>query len=187
MIYDRQVTGGPDSAILITQGEYAVADRPDMVIRTLLGSCVACCIWDDEAGVGGMNHLLLAGELGGDSVGYDLAGVAEMEYLINGIIKLGGRRDRLKAKVFGGSKMLEGLGRIGEKNARFAFDYLSQEAIPCLNSSVGGTDARALRFWPGTGRVTMRMVTQQEARSVAAVPPPPPPRAQPAGNDLELF
>ncbi len=183
MMYDRQVIGAPDDKILITQGEYAVADRPNLVIRTLLGSCVACCLWDEEAGVGGMNHLLLAGELGGDSAGYDLAGVAEMEYLINAIIKLGGRRDHLQAKVFGGSKMFEGLGRIGEKNARFAFDYLAQEGIPCINASVGGTDARALRFWPTTGRVTMRLVAEQEAITTPAAPE----RSVPAGNDLELF
>lgn len=181
MLYDRQVTGAPQNSILITQGEYAVSDNSDVMINTLLGSCVSCCLWDETAGVGGMNHLLLAGELGGETAGYDLAGVAEMECLINGIIKLGGRRGSLQAKVFGGAKMLEGLGKIGEKNARFAFDYLKQESIPCINASVGGTSARALRFWAASGRVSMRLV----ARDVDE--PMPPKRTAPAGNDLELF
>lgn len=181
MMYDHKVVAEKQSTILITQGEYAVSDVPETIINTLLGSCVACCLWDPVAGVGGMNHLLLAGERIGTSAGYDMAGVAEMECLINSIIKLGGRREKLQAKVFGGAQMIEGIGKIGETNSQFAFDYLKQENIPCLNSSVGGKSARALRFWACTGRVSLRVVNQ-------AVPDAPtPPRNQPSGNDMELF
>lgn len=181
MNLDRQVTNAPRNMMLITQGEYAVGDKQDAVINTLLGSCVACCLWDESAGVGGMNHLLLGGQLKGASAGYDLAGVTEMECLINGIVKKGGQRSKLQAKVFGGAKMLEGLGRIGEKNAQFAFDYLEQEGIPCINASVGGTSARAVRFWAASGRATMRLV----ANPVQEIPPPAP--LTDAGNDMELF
>ena len=128
-----------------------------------------------------MNHLLLAGERIGTGSGYDVAGVAEMECLINGIIKLGGRRDRLKAKVFGGARMLDCPTAIGETNARFAFDFLKQEGIECVNHSVGGQAARALRFWPATGRVSMRFVKD------SSVDIPRPQTAPRGGNDLELF
>jgi chemotaxis protein CheD len=182
MRFDRQVTAlAPGGAILITQGEFAVSEEPDLVISTLLGSCVACCLWDDTAGIGGMNHLLLGGELKGASAGYDLAGVAEMECLINEIIKRGGRRAHLKAKIFGGAKMLSNLGRIGENNAQFAHDYLKQEGIPCLNSSVGGTSARAVRFWGATGRAIMRLVANEVDEKPVLTP------AQAAGNEMELF
>lgn len=181
MRFDHQVTSASKNMILITQGEFAISDDPDLGINTLLGSCVACCLWDEVAGIGGMNHLLLGGEIKGAPAGYDLAGVAEMECLINEIVKHGGRRDNLQAKVFGGAKMLAGLGKIGEKNAQFAFDYLKQEGIPCRNAHVGGTSARALRFWGATGRATMRLVNRQVDEVVPVIAP------ETAGNDMELF
>lgn len=181
MMFDHKVTGGAKETILITQGEYAVSEGEETIINTLLGSCIACCLWDPTAKVGGMNHLLLAGERVGTSAGYDMAGVAEMECLINSIIKLGGRRENLQSKVFGGAQMLDAHSKIGENNAQFAFDYLKQENIPCQNSSVGGRVARALRFWPATGRVTLRMVN----KPVEEVKPPI--KAVNTGNDMELF
>lgn len=180
MIHDTDITARLKNR-LITQGQFAASADADAVIQTLLGSCVSVCLWDDSVGAGGMNHLLLAGERIGNGSGYDVAGVAEMECLINGIIKLGGRRDRLKAKVFGGAKMLDCPTAIGDNNARFAFDYLKQEGIPCVNSSVGGQAARALRFWPVTGRAIMRLVREAPAEIR------PSRNAPPTGNDLELF
>jgi len=165
---------------LITQGDHAVSDEPDLIISTLLGSCVACCLWDEDAQAGGMNHLLLAGERVGSGSGYDMAGVADMEQLINGIIKLGGRRDRLRAKLFGGAKMLGTSTGIGATNIKFAEEFLRQENIECVNASVGGSSARAIKFWPSSGRVSMRLVT--EAVPEEATPPKPP-----AGNEMELF
>jgi len=165
---------------LITQGEHAVSDDTDLVISTLLGSCVACCLWDEDAKAGGMNHLLLAGERVGSGNGYDMAGVAEMEQLINGIIKLGGRRERLRAKIFGGANMLGASTGIGATNVRFAEEFLSQENIECVNASVGGSSARAIKFWPSTGRVSMRMVTEAVKEEAPKVKPP-------QGNDMELF
>ena len=161
MKFDHQVTEAQKGMILITQGEYAISEKPDIIINTLLGSCVSCCLWDETVGVCGMNHLLLGGDLKAASNGYDLAGVAEMECLINEIIKRGGRRHKLQAKVFGGAKMMSGLGNIGERNARFAFDYLQQEGISCKNSDVCFTSARAGRFWGATWRATMRLVNNQ--------------------------
>ncbi|MEP4194943.1 MAG: chemotaxis protein CheD [Aliishimia sp.] len=181
MMHNQKIAADKQSNILITQGEYAISDKPDAIISTLLGSCVACCLWDPEAQVGGMNHLLLAGERVGASSGYDIAGVAEMEWLINGIIKLGGRRDKLQSKVFGGAQMFESSSGIGGANAQFAFDYLKQENIPCQNSSVGGKSARGLRFWATSGRVSLRIVNQSVELPPAKV------EVQPAGNDMELF
>ncbi len=181
MTLDRNTADVADETILITQGEFAVSDKKETRINTLLGSCVACCLWDPVAQVGGMNHLLLAGERIGSDAGYDMAGVAEMECLINGIIKLGGRRENLQAKIFGGASMVQGLSSIGQVNAQFAKDYLAQENIPCQNESVGGNSARALRFWATSGRVSMRVVNNHVEE------PAPVPKAEPAGNDMELF
>ena len=172
---------GPQKSLLITQGEFAVSDSPDTLISTLLGSCVACCLWDDVAQVGGANHLLLAGKHIGSNSSYDVAGVVEMECLINGILKLGGQRDRLKAKVFGGANMLGSKTRIGEMNVRFAKEFLARENIPCVSASVGGEMARNLRFWPTSGRVAMKTATGPVTDAV------PTEAATKKGNDLELF
>lgn len=171
-----------DSNILITQGEFAISDIPGQRISTLLGSCVACCLWDDINHVGGMNHLLLAAQPSQGDQKYDLRGAADMESLINGIIKKGGDRRNLKAKVFGGASMINVTTDIGRANAEFVLSFLEREGIPCINSHVGGKYSRALRFWPTEGRVNMK-------QNAGDAPPPPAPVAPPPeeGNDLELF
>lgn len=164
----------------ITQGEHAVGSSPDDVIATILGSCVSCCLWDPVAGVGGMNHMLLA--VSSSRTGMcDLAGLNAMELLINDILKLGGQRSRLHAKAFGGARMVAGLSDVGKNNSDFVLDFLNKEGIVVEGHSLGGTNARHIMFWPASGRVMQKV--RQDA------PPEPQPVAPPAatGNDLELF
>ena len=164
----------------ITQGQHAVGDTPDTVIVTLLGSCVSCCIWDEVAGVGGMNHMLLT--VGGRRTGAcSLAGINAMELLINDILKLGGERPRLRAKAFGGATMVTGLSDVGPLNSTFTLEYLAQEGIDCLGHSLGGTLARNIMFWPATGRVLQKI--SRDARIDPALPAPP----ETPGNGIELL
>ena len=76
----------PDT-VIITQGEHAVSDRPGETISTLLGSCVACCLWDPVSKVGGMNHILLAQKSSGAGLAPNLTAVNAMELLINEMLK----------------------------------------------------------------------------------------------------
>ena len=169
-----------DHRIVITQGEHAIESRPDACITTLLGSCVACCLWDPVAGVGGMNHMLLAGSA--ISCGTSsLQGINEMELLVNGLLKRGARRSRLLAKAFGGASMVQGLSDIGAANCLFTLDYLEREKIECISHSLGGNRARQLMFWPATGRVRQKLV-DAETEPVNSKPVP-----QRAGNDIELL
>lgn len=135
----------------IAQGEFAVSRQPGVVITTVLGSCVAACIWDPDAGTGGMNHILLpdggTADLRSASIGANA-----MELLINGLIREGATRGNLQAKLFGGASMIRGLSSIGERNSRFALDYLHRECIPCASQSLGGSRGRRVKFWPTTGR-----------------------------------
>lgn len=166
--------------IVITQGEFAASDRRDQTISTLLGSCVACCLWDPKAQVGGMNHILLASRGDGSDEGANLAGINAMELLVNDLLKYGARRSRLVAKAFGGARMISGLSRIGPANAAFVLDYLRREHIECVSQSLGGTKARHVVFSPSTGAVRLRMhdsVPQER----------PTPRPEAIGNGLELF
>lgn len=103
-----------------------------------------------------------------------------MELLINDILKLGGRRDRLRAKAFGGARMVAGLSDIGRLNSEFTLEYLLKEEIPCEGHSLGGELARHVMFWPASGRVL------QKVRKDAIVEEKPV-LEEPCGNELELF
>lgn len=167
------------NTIHIIQGEFATASDPEQRIATLLGSCVSVCLWDERVGVGGMNHMVLP-EGTGIEIRSSSIGASAMELLINALLRSGGQRENLKAKMFGGASMVEGLSTIGERNAAFARDYLKRESIPLLAENVGGKEARQVRFWPATGRVQMRSV----ANTPVEVAPPSPVLDV---NDVELF
>lgn len=162
----------------ISQGEYAIFHGDEHVIATLLGSCVSACLWDEVEGVGGMNHVLFADETQNAAQQFG-HGVNGMELLINGLLQKGAKRDRLKAKVFGGAAMIAGLSNAGMRNGEFVTDFLSREGIAHVGGDLGGAKARRLEFWPNTGRARMKYVNEQV--EVAAPTPPP------VSNDLELF
>lgn len=159
----------------IVQGQEAVGWRDCEIIATTLGSCVSICLWDPEARVGGMNHMLLPEKRGGLSSQTD--GAASIERLINAMMRQSAERHRLRAKLFGGSCMLSGMTDIGARNATFARCFLVSEGIPCDAESTGGSKARNIRFWPESGRVRQRFV--EEAPEVVLV--------KPVANDVELF
>lgn len=172
--------------INLVQGEFAISGDPDVAMTTILGSCVAACMRDPRAGVGGMNHFLLPGALVGKSQGVE-RGVHAMELLINELLKAGAKRDRLEAKIFGGARMMKNLSDIGAKNASFATDFLRQEGIPVIGGSTGGETARRIRYWPATGKAQQRIMGQSEAHvfarelSIAATPVTTP------ADDVEFF
>lgn len=167
------------SRAVITQGEHMVSSDPLLTISTLLGSCVACCLWDEGMRVGGMNHMLLTQHR--TSVD-DFAGVNAMELLINDLLKQGARRNKLQAKAFGGAQMVSGLSDIGPANSAFILHFLDAEGIACKSHSLGGSSARQLLFTPTTGAVKMKM-RKDGAPSELVAPAP----AAPEGNGLELF
>lgn len=170
--------------IPIVQGEHRVVAEPGVVISTLLGSCVAVCLQDPVARVGGMNHFLL-GEPGADcTVGRNdmqRYGVHAMELLINAMMQNGASRGRLRAHLYGGANIIAGLGGIGSSNAAFARQFMETEGIEVGRCELGGTRARKVEFMPYEGRV--------RATTVADAPPPeikPRPVAVTMG-DVELF
>ncbi len=149
-----------EPATHIIQGEHAVSGAPGKVYATILGSCVAACLHDPHAEVGGMNHFLLPGEIAGSrSLERDQYGVHLMELLVNDLMRLGARRDRLQAKLFGGARMVRGLSDIGRQNAEFAENFLQRDGIRLVGKDVGGDRARRLQFWPFSGRARQMYVT----------------------------
>ncbi len=146
----------------IVQGEYHVTDEPNVMLTTLLGSCVSACMRDPVAGVGGMNHFLLPGGQGsGDS---DLLryGVHAMELLVNGILSRGGRRERLVVSLFGGARMTARLSDVGSSNADFAEEFVRREGIAYSGGSLRGDRARRIQFWPASGRMRQLLLDKGE-------------------------
>jgi chemotaxis protein CheD len=153
--YDRNFQA---DAAKILPGEYYVSDR-GMLLVTVLGSCVAACIRDVDAGVGGMNHFMLPDDGGRDAVGTSARyGTYAMEVLINHLLKMGARRNRLEAKVFGGGAVLASLSssNVGARNAEFVLDYLKTEKIPVVAKDLLDSYPRKVYYFPATGRVLVK-------------------------------
>ena len=161
------------------QGEYHVSGDQALSITTLLGSCVAACIHDPAAQVGGMNHFLLPGDEAASPL-VARYGVHLMELLINGLLKQGAARQRLEAKLFGGARTMQGLGDIGAANARFAQEFLRREGIAVTGGSLGGETGRRIQFWPASGRVMQKLVRAVEEKPLANP-------VLPTAGELELF
>jgi chemotaxis protein CheD len=175
---------GDDRRIHVIQGEFHVSTDPNAVLLTILGSCVAACIRDPAAGVGGMNHFLLPGaEAGSRSLEAERYGVHLMELLLNGLLKKGARRERLEAKLFGGARTVEGLSDIGARNASFAEKFLENEGINFIGGSLGGDSGRRVQFWPVSGRARQAMIAADK------ITPPVPvlPLKSAGAGDAEFF
>lgn len=145
--------------IKLMPGEYYVTNR-NMVLVTVLGSCVAACIRDRVTGVGGMNHFMLpGGDKGNDPValGPRYGGYA-MEMMINHLLKAGAQRANLEAKLFGGGNVLRGftVTNMGERNAEFALKYLKDENIEVVSNSLLDIYPRKVYFFPATGKVMLK-------------------------------
>lgn len=111
----------------------------------------------------------------------NLAGINAMELLINDVLKLGGKRNRLRAKAFGGARMIAGLSDIGKINSEFTLSFLEKEGILCDSQSLGGEVARHIMFWPSTGRALQKTREDQVLAEELHE------EDKENGNDLELF
>jgi chemotaxis receptor (MCP) glutamine deamidase CheD len=132
------------------------ASREPSVVRTVLGSCVAACLYDPQTGIGGMNHFMLPAGSNQEAEA-SRYGIHAMELLINKIMGLGGDRRRLRAKAFGGADLM-GFGgiKIGAKNSAFVREFLSIEGIPLTAQRLGGQQALAVHFLTETAKAMVR-------------------------------
>lgn len=155
--YDR--TFDCDAAKILP-GEFYFTGK-DMLIVTVLGSCVSACIRDRVSGVGGMNHFMLP-DGGADSDNPVSAsmryGTYAMEVLINELLKAGAKRENLEAKVFGGGNVLRGFTAInvGERNAKFVLEYLHTERMRVIAEDLNDIYPRKVYFFPKTGKVLVK-------------------------------
>lgn len=142
-------------AVKVLPGEYFVS-MDDMMIMTVLGSCISACIWDSRARAGGMNHFMLPEGDGQDGCGR--YGSYAMELLINQLLKLGARRESMQAKIFGGAQVMAGFTtmNVGERNTKFVLDYLLTERIPVVSQDVLDIHPRKVCFFPSSGKALVK-------------------------------
>jgi len=152
-------------AVKVLPGEYFVGQE-DIHVMTTLGSCIAACLWDARARVGGLNHFMLP-DGDSDSGRY---GSYAMELLINDMLKRGASRGGLEAKVFGGGQVIAGMDsmQIGERNTRFVLDYLRTERIPVVSKDVLDVYPRKVCFLPMSGKAMVKRLAQTTAPSLVA-------------------
>ena len=188
--YDR---GFDMDAAKILPGEYYYTPK-DMVIVTVLGSCVSACIRDRVSGIGGMNHFMLPNDNsdpGGILSASMRYGTYAMEILINELLKSGAKRENLEAKVFGGGAVLQNFNTInvGERNSQFVKDYLKAEGIRIVAQDLEDVFPRKVYFFPRTGKVLVKKLKQLHNNTIVN-------REQdyanklssrPSSGDIELF
>ncbi|MBM7555921.1 chemotaxis protein CheD [Halanaerobacter jeridensis] len=151
----------------IFAGEYYTTDQSNVILSTLLGSCVAVCMVDQYHGIAGINHIMISKSadpkqmlLSQDS----RYGIHAMELLINNMLKKGASRRELKAKVFGGGKVLNNNETdIAYANVDFAVSYLENEGIPILARDTGGHGGRKIFFFPKDFSVYLRRINMKSA------------------------
>jgi chemotaxis protein CheD len=180
----------------ILPGEYYVT-RAQEGISTVLGSCISACMRDRELGCGGMNHFMLPEDCadgngswneadGGASTRY---GSYAMESLINELLKLGARRERLEVKLFGGGRILPSMTDVGLRNIAFAREFLKAEGLSVAAQDVGDVFPRRILYFPESGRVLVKRLRAVDSRAVASSESSYRSSLgrQTEGNDVELF
>lgn len=141
------------------QGDFAVSDEEGAVISTVLGSCVAACVYDPVTRVGGMNHFLLPGNP--DRGGSDQSrryGVFLMEKLLNAMFEKGALRKRIQVKLFGGAQVLDARSDTGRKNSEFATNFVRNEGLELVTTSLGGLQGRRIEFEPYSGKARQKFI-----------------------------
>jgi len=185
--FDRQFDV---EAVKVLPGEYFVTTS-EMMLVTVLGSCVSACIRDRERGLGGMNHFMLADGDSEDQVASARYGTYAMEVLINHLMKLGARRSNLEAKVFGGGRVMATLSssQVGDRNASFVLKFLKTEGIPVKAQDLLDVHPRKVYFFPFTGRVLVKKLVRLHNDTVIRREKEYAERLNegPVSGDIELF
>jgi chemotaxis protein CheD len=149
--------------IYLYPSSLVVHEQPRRV-HTILGSCVAVCLYDKMKRIGGINHYMLPYWRGSGLASPKFGNIA-IEKLIAGMMAAGCKKEHLVAKIFGGATMLEVNAHtfnIGEKNIMAAMDILKNYTIPIVAQSVGGKKGRKIIFNTKTGEVAHRFINAED-------------------------
>jgi chemotaxis protein CheD len=151
--------------VTIYSGEYYISSDPQVVIYTLLGSCIAVCLYDSINGIGGMNHFMLPQAHEDQISEYGRYGLQSMELMIEKLLYQGAVYQNLKAKIFGGGNMISFNYResdIALSNIRFTLKYLASKTIPIIAKGLGGTSGRKIYYFLEDHSVYVRRLNREE-------------------------
>jgi len=165
--------------VIIEPGEFYVSTKQE-VISTLLGSCVAACLYDPVNKIIGMNHFLLAYRHHAHNLPVieteeGRYGMYAMELLINEMMKKGASKLNLKAKCFGGGNVLQlredkdNKQSVGDVNVTFIKEYLNQEKIPLISECMGGNFGRNVHFVGDDFSVYLKKIETVQAKKVEQI------------------
>lgn len=158
---------GGAQEVTIYIGDVYASSQPT-IIKTLLGSCVAVCLWDPETRIGGMNHFLLPRSLNGPTDDPARFGVHAMDLLICEMLKAGAERSRMRGKVFGGAHVLlmeEDTDSVPSQNITFALDFLRKDGFKLTGEDLGGYQPRRVHFHTDSGRAFVQRIASPAALS----------------------
>lgn len=180
------------TSTIILPGEFYVTNQNER-IETVLGSCIAACGRDPVAQVGGMNHFMLP-VVKNSSKEIELSdanryGNYAMENMINEMLKMGAKKERIEFKIFGGGRIMSSMSNIGWYNIGFTFDYIYTEGFNLVSQDIGDIYPRKVIFYPTTGRVRVRRLNSmhnqslvdQESKYIQNI------EHKPVEGDVELF
>ncbi|AHF01654.1 chemotaxis protein CheD [Thiomicrospira aerophila AL3] len=181
------------ATIKILPGEFYVTQQQER-IETVLGSCIAACVHDPVAKIGGMNHFMLPMDKSSANRNFELSdanryGNYAMENMVNTLLRSGAKRERLEFKVFGGGRIMSSMTNIGWYNIGFVFDYIYTEGFKVISQDIGDVFPRKVIFYPADGRVRVRRLNpmhneslfEQENQYVKTID------KKPVEGDVELF
>jgi chemotaxis protein CheD len=163
--------------VTIDPGEYYSTNRPG-VISTLLGSCVAACLYDPKKQLIGMNHFMLSNVRYSRDMPIHISeagryGIHAMELLINDMMAKGTNRKMLRAKVFGGATLSyretehSNFMCVGQVNSKFIREFLTSEGIPIDAEDLGGSFGRVIHFSNGDFAVHRRKISPGISKKLA--------------------
>ena len=162
--YDKKFS---KDSVYISPGEFHVTDS-DMIIQTLLGSCISVCLYSDYTNLVGMNHFMLPKMVDPNTFTQSTSGrygMYAMEVLINSFIKMNIEKNQLKAKVFGGGNVIDLVRHqdgVASNNIKFIINFLDDEKIPIISSHLGGSKARKILFFSSSKKVLLKEISKSE-------------------------
>ena len=142
------------------------ASKQPYKVNTILGSCIAVCLWDRKLKTGGMCHYMLP-LWNGEGLASPKYGNIAIEKLLEKMYSFGSEKKYIVAKVFGGGEVIQTKiphFKIGERNIQLAWEQLKEMKIPIISSSVGGKNGRKIIFYTETGEVKQRFVKGQTSQ-----------------------
>ncbi len=150
--------------IIVQPGDHFISNE-NIIIQTLLGSCISVCLYSDDNDFIGMNHFMLPGKVSPDNfhqTDYGRYGMYAMDKLIGNFIERGVQKEKLKAKTFGGANIINFVNKsesISSYNIKFIINYLDRENIPIISSHLGGNKPRKILFFSSTKKVLLKEMT----------------------------